>query len=219
MSCPAFKATCSNCGKVGHFHSVCLQNPKPSNPSVGYNKKQPPQANSLHITGPRQVGAPRVRTPNIMTLDHTDPAPTLTVHIQALNGQATIEVLPDSGADVSAAGIDFLAHLNEDVRNLLPSDVKPRAVNGNTLSPIGSLKAIISVGGRSVEDHPHLQAHLRGPPFLKNGQDARHSTTQIPRAPPRPAGAFQTPRKPPHYLGGRLRPLTESGSHLPSDQR
>lgn len=28
-SCPAFKSICSNCGKVGLYHNVCLQNPKP----------------------------------------------------------------------------------------------------------------------------------------------------------------------------------------------
>lgn len=97
-----------------------------------------------------------------MSLNHADPAPTLTVHIQALNGQATIEVLPDSGADISAAGTDFLSHFNEHVPNLLPSDVKPRAVNGNLLSPIGSLKAVVSVGNRSVEDHFHIYRSVSG---------------------------------------------------------
>ena len=97
-----------------------------------------------------------------MSLNYADPAPTLTVHIQALNGQATVEVLPDSGANISAAGVDFLTHFNEHVLNLLPSDVKPRAVNGNILSPIGSLKAVISIGRRSVEDHFHIYKSVSG---------------------------------------------------------
>ena len=67
-----------------------------------------------------------------------------------------VEVLPDSGTDISAVGTDILAHLNEDICNLLSSDVKPRAVNGNIISPIGSLKVIIGIGGRSVEDHFHI---------------------------------------------------------------
>ena len=66
--------------------------------------------------------------------------------MKALNGQATVQVLPDSGADISAAGIDFLTHFNEHVDNLLPSTVRPRAVNGNHLSPLGCLKAVITVG-------------------------------------------------------------------------
>ena len=56
----------------------------------------------------------------MMALNYNDPAPTLTVHVQALNGQANVEVLPDSGADISAAGVDFLAHFNESVLYLLP---------------------------------------------------------------------------------------------------
>ena len=46
--------------------------------------------------------------------------------------------------------------------NLLPSDVKPRAVNGNVLSPIGSLKAVIRIGNRSVEDHFHIHRAVSG---------------------------------------------------------
>ena len=84
-----------------------------------------------------------------MSLNYADPAPTLTVHIQALNGQATVEVLPDSGADISAAGVDFLTHFNEHVLNLLPSDVKPRAVNGNILSPIGLIMIMLKPGENS----------------------------------------------------------------------
>ena len=161
-SCPAFRSVCSNCGRVGHYHNVCLQKSKPSNLAAGSNKKPPPQTNALSLTGPRQVGAARVRHPSMMSLNHADPVPTLAVHIQALNGQATVEVLPDSGADINAAGIDFLAHFNEHIPNLLPSDVKPRAMNGNFLSPIGSLKAVISIGNRSVEDHFHIYRSVSG---------------------------------------------------------
>ena len=158
-SCPAFTSVCSSCGKTGHYHAVCHQRPKaPSGPS----KKPPPQTNSLSLTGPRQVGAPRVRHPGMMSLNHADPAPTLTVHIKALNGQAMVEALPDSGANICAAGVDFLAHIKEHTLNLLPSEVKPRAVNGSILSPIGSLKAVISVGNRSVEDHFHIYKSVSG---------------------------------------------------------
>ena len=97
-----------------------------------------------------------------MYLNHTDPAPTLAVHIQALNGQATIEVLSDSGADISDAGVYFLTHFNEDILKMLPSDVKPRAVNGNILSPMGSLKVVISIGSHSLEDYFHIYKPVSG---------------------------------------------------------
>ena len=153
-ACPAFHSVCSNCGKIGHYHTVCHQ--KPGNLSAGRTRKLPPQTNHLLFMGPRQIDEASIHHPGIMYLNHTDPAPTLPVHIQALNGQATVEVLPDSGTDISAAGVDFLTHFNEDVLNLLPSDVKPRAFNGNILSAMGSLKVVISIGSRSVEDYLNL---------------------------------------------------------------
>ena len=160
-SCPAFKSICSNCGKVGHYRKVCLQSAKAGSPSPSHSKK-PPQTNSLCLPDSRQVGAPRIRLSSVKGLNYADPAPTLTVHVRALNGQASVEVLPDSGADISAAGVNFLAHFNEHVPNLLPSDVKPRAVNGNVLSPIGSLMATVSIGSRSVEDQFHIYGSITG---------------------------------------------------------
>ncbi len=127
----------------------------------------------------------------MMSLYHADPAPTITVHIQALNGQATVEVLPDSGADISAAGTDFLAHFNEHIHNLLPSDIKPRAVNGNTLSPIGSLKAVISIGSRSVEDHFHIYRSVSGALISWKTAKGAH-----PDDPPRDTRISHTPIRP-----------------------
>ena len=49
-------------------------------------------------------------------------------------------MLPDSGADVSVAGLAFLANLSEHTNNLLPSEVTPCAVNGMTMNPIGKLR-------------------------------------------------------------------------------
>ena len=79
-----------------------------------------------------------------------------------MNGQATVEVLPYSGADISIAGTDFLPQFNEHIPNLLPSNAKARAFNGNVLSPIGSLEAIISIGNCSVEDHFHIYKSVSG---------------------------------------------------------
>ena len=36
-SCRAFKSVCSNCGKIGHCHAVCLQKPKFSSPPAGHD--------------------------------------------------------------------------------------------------------------------------------------------------------------------------------------
>ncbi len=101
-ACPAYRAVCSNCGKLGHYSTVCRQ--KPSNQfTSGFRKA--PRALSIQSEGPQQTEENNAHHPGMMSLNHSVPAPTLPVHIQGLNGEAVVEVLPDSGADISAAGI------------------------------------------------------------------------------------------------------------------
>ncbi len=64
-------------------------------------------------------------------------APTVTMQVTTLHGQADLDVLPDSGADICAAGPDFVKSLGEHMDNLAKSDVTPRAVNGSILHPLG----------------------------------------------------------------------------------
>ena len=59
-----------------------------------------------------------------------DLAPTVTVHLHTHHGSYHTQVLPDSGADISAAGEHVLPPLNEYRDNLLPSEFTPRAANG-----------------------------------------------------------------------------------------
>ena len=82
-SCPAFSSVCTTCGKTGHYHKVCLQK---STSSARRDKKTPPQANRLPLSGPLQAGAPGVCLSGVRSVNSTDPAPTLAVHVKALNG-------------------------------------------------------------------------------------------------------------------------------------
>ena len=59
----------------------------------------------------------------------SDPAPLITVNITSANGSYYCKALPDSGADISAAGKEILVHLNEHINTLAPSNVMPKAVN------------------------------------------------------------------------------------------
>ena len=52
---------------------------------------------------------------NIRHVSSSDPAPLRPVNITSTNGSCDIEVLPDSGADISESGKEILAHLNEKV--------------------------------------------------------------------------------------------------------
>ena len=47
---------------------------------------------------------------NIRSVSSTDPAP---INISSLYGSIIIKALPDSGADISAAGTEILRYLNE----------------------------------------------------------------------------------------------------------
>ena len=126
--CPAYNQICRKCNKTGHFGRVCRQklatNPRPQGTS--------PQANILTLP-PHDL--PLVQLSNT-TLAH---APTIKMHVATCHGQADIHVLPDSGADICAAGPQFVTALGEYLDNLAHSDVTPRAVNGTTLQPLGMI--------------------------------------------------------------------------------
>ena len=65
------------------------------------------------------------------------------MHVATCHGQANIDILPDSGADICAAGTQFVKALGEHLDNLAHSDVVPRAVNGATLHPVGKIPNVM----------------------------------------------------------------------------
>jgi hypothetical protein len=70
--------------------------------------------------------------------------------VATCHGQANIDILPDSGADICAAGPQFVKTLGEYMDNLAESDVAPKAVNGTiSYSPWGSS---MHFDGRSRDD-------------------------------------------------------------------
>ena len=75
-----------------------------------------------------------------------------------------VSVLPDSGADVSVAGLAVLESLNEYPDNLLPSKVIPRAVNGTTMSPIRKLPVTVSLNTAQLQcvDEFHIYPQVNG---------------------------------------------------------
>ena len=89
-----------------------------------------------------------------------EPAPTIQVKMTALNGSSTMSVLPDSGVDISVAGLAMLHSLNEHPDNLEPSSVTPRAINGTTMSPIGKLQVCLSLWPTEYTDDFHIPANL-----------------------------------------------------------
>ena len=97
--CPASERNCSKCGKKGHFASVCLS-----------------QRNS-HVPPRRHQ---RSNVASVIASTQASRAPTVQANISPPNGTCTIVAFPDTGADISAAGLNFLESLGEPLSNLLP---------------------------------------------------------------------------------------------------
>ena len=127
--CPAYNLVCHNRGKTGHFRRVCRQKPASTRPQHGAS----PQTNTLTTI---LSDLPLVQLSNLGKGSIT-PAPTVRMHVTTRNGQADVSILPDSGADICAAGPLFVAALGEHMDNFAHSDVAPRAVNGATLHLVG----------------------------------------------------------------------------------
>ena len=91
--------------------------------------------------------------------DIFEPAPTILIGMSVLNGSCTFPVLPDSGADISVAGLAMLECLNEHPDNLLYSSVTPRAVNGSTMS--SPAQAVADIAAEEAKVFTKLDA-LKG---------------------------------------------------------
>ena len=154
QQCPAVNRKCNFCKKVGHFAKVCR---------AKRNAPRPPSyaALALQANNPDEFEelSPEVNTSSVSDTGF-ESAPTIMVSIASLNGRAMVEVLPDSGADVCAAGVSLLEHLQELTDNLLPSRITPRAVNGSVMQPLGKLPATISLQGKRCEEDFHIYSDV-----------------------------------------------------------
>ena len=161
QNCPAFGRICRKCQIVGHLARVCMGGRKPTqgNSRPPPYKPQNPGMMAVQIDQETDGRSPEV---NASAVTGTfEPAPTIEVQMTALNGSSTMSVLPDSGADISVAGLAMLHSLNEHPDNLEPSSVTPRAVNGTTMSPIGKLQVCLSLGPTEYTDiYPQVKGAL-----------------------------------------------------------
>ena len=90
-------------------------------------------------------------------------APKVIVLNQGRNGSAQLQILPDSGADISAADETILIKLGEHIDNLLPSrENHAYSVDGSALKPIGQLHVTITLGDVSIDDTLHIFPKIPG---------------------------------------------------------
>lgn len=118
-----------NIGKMGHFGKVCLQ----KHVLPAQQQQAHPQAKTLYTND-----LPLVHISELANKPLTH-APTVKMQVATCNGQTSFDILPDSGADICAAGPQFVQALGESMNNLAYSNISPRAVNGSTLHPVGPM--------------------------------------------------------------------------------
>ena len=159
QQCPAFHLTCRNCNKIGHFARVCRSRRQQQTPPATRQQasRQHQPTTNIVYTGPQ----PYPQT-YLASAQQVVPAPTITVHMSALNGEATVTALPDSGADISIAGPSLLHQLNDHPHNLIPSTMVPRAVNGSTMQPLGKLPINITLNNCQLNEEFHIYPQVSG---------------------------------------------------------
>ena len=157
QNCPARGVTCYGCQKVGHCHRVCRQRrQQPGSPP-------PPTNSDSTAPGSRAVSVtPLMASAKLHPSLSFRSAPTISVHMASLNGEVTVHVLPDSGADICVAGRILLEQLNEHPDNIPPSSVTPRAVNGTSMRPIGKLPVKVSLGAQEHTAEFHIYPEVSG---------------------------------------------------------
>ena len=112
IHCPAYNQICFNCQKIGHFAKVCRSklSQQQGTPTTGVQRNPHPGQHSLSTT---DVDTTDPRLDNIQYVASSDPAPSIYLDIIATNGCCNTRALPDSGADISAAGKAILSTLND----------------------------------------------------------------------------------------------------------
>ena len=124
---PAFHLSCHKCKRLGHMAKVCRwRQPTPG-------EIQDPSTKALYPT------SPSVNSSGTDGNTHIERAPTVMVQLSTLNSSASMKALPDSGADVSVAGMAVVKQLGVHKDSLLPSGVMPQTVSGHKMKPIGKL--------------------------------------------------------------------------------
>ena len=154
-NCPAYKRACRRCGKIGHFSKVCRQGLATNSPK-GHTQgaQNPPRTYTLSIS---ELPFVQITSRSIKT------APTIAMEVSTPDGQATLQVLPDSGADICAAGPHLVRALGEHTDNLAESTVIPKAVNGSLLHPTGKIPNVIfELNGRRSSDDVHIYESVSG---------------------------------------------------------
>ena len=138
-ACPARDVTCRNCGKPGHFATVCRSKPV----------AQPAGARS-HIA-------------TVIAATKTTHAPTVNVLVTSATGQTVqVQAIPDTGADVSAAGPGFIDLLGGSLEKLAPTTERQESADGSPMHVLGSVSVTLTIGEHSVQTPVLIVDRVKG---------------------------------------------------------
>ena len=160
--CPVYGISYHNCKKIGHFAKVCRSKPT----SERNRPDTSASANVLTQCCPIFIMSLQLFLPQMLASTSLLPmAPPLP------------KPLPDSGADISAAGRGILRLLNEKISNLLPSNIIPKVANGATMHPLGKIPVTFKLKNREYTNDLHIYPSVHG--ILMSWQVCRGCNTLI----------------------------------------
>ena len=94
---------------------------------------------------------------------HTTHAPTVDVQVTSATGQTVqVQAIPDTGADVSAAGPGFIDLLNGSLEELAPTTERPESTDGSPMHVLGSVSVTLTIGEHSVQTPVLIVDRLKG---------------------------------------------------------
>ena len=184
--CPAWQAKCHNCDTVGHYARVCGQ-PKRDHPgSNSFQRRQHEDtAAASAIIAHVEYDQSRhtftsVRSARETRLVPMEMTPTIEGERRPTH---TIEVFPDSGADICLAGPKHLAELQLRHDDLTPCRKTVKAVGGSTLTCKGWVGIEFNIGGNSTHQPLYI---CDGVDRIYFGRDGCKETNILPESFPFP---------------------------------
>lgn len=148
QKCPANTAQCRHCKRTGHFDKCCRSKGKNSTSS-------PPPAYKVQAC---------LQPDDASEADSPSPNP-ICVYVRHGNGSSQLQMLPDTGADITIIGEQHLAALDMPTRNLrsLPATATLTA-DGSVMSPaLGYFLATLQVGKQTCTAKIHVHKNVPTP--------------------------------------------------------
>ncbi|XP_070000274.1 uncharacterized protein [Penaeus vannamei] len=131
--CPAKGIECKKCHKTGHFATICQG-------GKWYIKKT--VSKTPNNLGTKSANANSVTIGGISTSTYCPPCPKVQLQISSSSMNGKLTVTPDTGAEITAIGVQHFLQLGGQLLDLCPpSDTPVYAANGSSLNAIVKFEA------------------------------------------------------------------------------